>query len=79
MCVLVVVLLLLMVVVVVVVVVWYVLLTASCTLWSGSQTQAQYRTAQKDALTPHVYYLSYTAYEALLRSKQDQCFVIRCE
>ena len=31
----------------------------------------------KDSLPPHIYYMSNNAYEIMLRSKQDQCFIIR--
>jgi myosin-3 len=32
----------------------------------------------KDSLPPHIFYMSNNSYETMLRTKSDQCFIIRC-
>jgi hypothetical protein len=42
-----------------------------------TQVQSRYTSGTKGANAPHLYYLAFSAYEAMLRTKKSQCFVIR--
>lgn len=45
---------------------------------SGMQNQAKYKNVVKSQLPPHLFALADSAYQQMVATQRDQCFVIRC-